>query len=123
MVTFKKFTVSILLIICCASLFQSIKFLNGDTSNNVINVKAKTKIVEDKSNPFYSEEFLNQYFQDLKPSDKVLKLPGGGYLHGEATILDSKGNAISTYNSETDPKAKTVEETKKELLSEGEIYE
>lgn len=121
MKTSKKFVFSFIFIIGCAVLLIAMKFQFKDADKSVYKIKANTKIVEeDKSNPFHDEEFLDQYFYDLKPTDKVLKLPGGGYLNGEAEVYDSKGNLISTYNSETDPRAKTVEETKKELLKKGE---
>ncbi|MXQ74289.1 hypothetical protein GSF08_10165 [Clostridiaceae bacterium DONG20-135] len=70
---------------------------------------------KDVSN-IYTKSYLEDYFQELDDSDLVLEMPNGGYLHGEATILDLEGNIISTVSSQTDEKAKTVGEIKEELL-------
>lgn len=53
-------------------------------------------------------------FGTLEESDSVLKLPDGGYLHGEAYDVDANNpeKVIATYDSEANPNAITVSEAK-----------
>ncbi|EIB6520122.1 hypothetical protein K9D97_002735 [Enterococcus faecalis] len=57
-------------------------------------------------------------FSNLKDSDKILVLPDGGFLHGEATITDTTTNEIiARYNSETDSNSVPVSNVKTILNS------
>lgn len=72
------------------------------------------------------EEWIDGLFQDIDPSDKVIVLPDGGWLHGEATVTyeDAKGESVVELNSETDKNAVTVEVVKEVLtdkLEKGEL--
>lgn len=64
------------------------------------------KDVKEKASNIYTKSYLEDYFQDLNDSDLVIELPNGGYLNGEANILDLEGKIISTFNSKTDIDAK-----------------
>lgn len=59
-------------------------------------------------------------FAGLHDTDKVVQLPDGTFLHGEATIgeVSLTRNALVTINSETAENAITVEEAK-EILEEN----
>lgn len=59
--------------------------------------------------------YVNNVFSDVEETEKVLELPKGGYLIGEATLITEDGTRIK-YNSETDPNSKTVAETKNDLI-------
>lgn len=57
-------------------------------------------------------ESATELFSTLEESDSIVRLPDGGYLHGEAydVSADDPTKIIARYNSETDPNAITVGE-------------
>lgn len=60
-------------------------------------------------------------FSNLKDSDKILVLPDGGFLHGEATITDTTTNeVVAHYNSETDSNSVSVSNLK-DILNNNNI--
>ncbi|MBJ0343151.1 hypothetical protein JFK36_12105, partial [Enterococcus faecalis] len=61
------------------------------------------------------EQYASQYFADFEEKDKVLALPEGGFLKGEAKIvsMDNPDIIQGSYNSETDPTSVSVTEAKK----------
>lgn len=59
--------------------------------------------------------YVNNVFSDVEDTKKVLELPKGGYLIGEATLITEDGSKIK-YNSEEDPNSKTVSQAKMELI-------
>lgn len=96
--------------------------------NSVKNQTSKTgdTKISDK-NPFSNNEALMNYdlgttqekvdqtFADLKESDKLTLLPGGGFLHGKAKRTESNDShkIIASYDSETDPNAIPLIDAKK----------
>lgn len=60
------------------------------------------------------EQYASQYFADFEEKDKVLALPEGGFLKGEAKIvsMDNPDIIQGSYNSETDPTSVSVTEAK-----------
>lgn len=63
----------------------------------------------------------NELFGNWDDSDKVVELPDGTYLKGEAEVISSTTNfsrnvsdSTQSYNSESDPNALTVEEAKEQ---------
>ncbi|WP_239658683.1 hypothetical protein [Enterococcus faecium] len=61
------------------------------------------------------EQYASRYFADFEEEDKVLALPEGGFLKGEAKIvsMDNPDIIQGSYNSETDPASVSVTEAKK----------
>lgn len=59
----------------------------------------------------------DSYLIEWNDNDKVIHLPGGGYLKGEATLHKDDGTVI-VYNSETDTNAITVAEARKHIFEE-----
>lgn len=66
-------------------------------------------------------------FVGYSENEKVLEMPNGGYLFGEAELVDATSfNELTqdydivyeSYNSKTDPKAITVAEAKEDILEE-----
>lgn len=76
------------------------------TLGNSVNA-AELKAVTPEMN-----ENATELFGTLEESDSILKLPDGGYLHGEAydVAADDPNKIIATYNSETDSNETTVGE-------------
>ena len=58
--------------------------------------------------------YASDPFSTMEETDKVVQLPEGGYLKGEATLITEDGTEIQ-YNSETDPNAITVKEAREEI--------
>lgn len=58
-------------------------------------------------------------FAQLDDDEKILPLPDGGYLYGQATISDSEDTTIvlEEYDSETDTSSITVKEAKEDFLN------
>lgn len=52
-----------------------------------------------------------QILSNLQSTDKVLQMPEGGYLHGQATVETADGT-ITHYDSETDKNAVTVDQAR-----------
>ncbi|WP_296240979.1 hypothetical protein [uncultured Faecalicoccus sp.] len=67
-----------------------------------------------------AEELVDQMFDDMEGSEKVLEMPDGGFLYGEAYIAPAEDitEVLISYDSETDPDSKTVEETKIDLIDD-----
>ena len=63
----------------------------------------------------YDSKLNENYLSEWNDNDKVIHLPGGGYLKGEATLHKDDGTVI-VYNSETDPNAITVAEQEEMFL-------
>lgn len=80
---------------------------------SVSQINAET---QDRENDFKFVD-IEKYFSGLKDSDKVLRLPKGGYLYGEATLINADGTKVEL-NSFEDPNAITVEEYKKMIKEE-----
>ncbi len=88
--------------------------------------KAGDVKISDK-NPFSNNEALINYdlgttrekvdetFDDLKETDKLTVLPGGGFLHGKANRRDNNDSKkiIASYDSENDPNAISLNDAKK----------
>lgn len=70
---------------------------------------------ENGSNNQGFDFYVNNVFSDVEDTKKVLELPKGGYLIGEATLITEDGSKIK-YNSEEDPNSKTVSQAKIELI-------
>ncbi|WP_297053215.1 hypothetical protein [uncultured Dubosiella sp.] len=60
------------------------------------------------------EAYVQNVFSTMADDEKVLQMPSGGFLSGEATVIKADGTTIE-YNSETDPGAMTVAEAKEAL--------
>ncbi|USJ21574.1 hypothetical protein [Lactococcus formosensis] len=62
-----------------------------------------------------TQEKVDQTFADLKESDKLILLPGGGFLHGKAkrTEGNDSNKIVVSYDSETDPNAISLNDAKK----------
>lgn len=71
-----------------------------------------------------SEILMNTIFDGLDETDKVLELPSGGFLYGEATDVDAEDETIilASYNSETDENSVTVKEAV-EIIRNGECIQ
>lgn len=80
---------------------------------SLIHVNAFDSSKEVSGNP----EIYENYLSEWNDNDKVIHLPGGGYLKGEATLYKDDGTVI-VYNSETDPNAITVAEARKNIFEE-----
>ena len=74
-----------------------------------------------------SSEAQYDLFTGYSEDEKVLELPNGGYLIGEAELVDATSfNELTqdydivyeSYNSKTDPNAITVSEAKEDILEE-----
>ncbi|WNN69090.1 hypothetical protein [Lactococcus lactis] len=59
-------------------------------------------------------------FKEYKETDKLLKISGNVYIHGKVTIndLSSRSSGIINLDSDTDPRAKTVQD-----ILKGELIE
>lgn len=62
-----------------------------------------------------TQEKVDQTFADLKETDKLTILPGGGFLHGKAgrTENSDPSKVTASYDSETDPNAISLNDAKK----------
>lgn len=56
-------------------------------------------------------KYPTNYLSEWNENDKVIQLPDGGYLKGEA-ILHKEDGIVIVYNSETDSDAMTVKEVR-----------
>jgi hypothetical protein len=84
-------------LVCCATMLIGV-FAGFET----------TSFAEDNNNN-------DVFFSELDESEKVLRLPDGGFLHGKATIRDSENRdiVIAEYDSSTDPNSVTVGDVRK----------
>ena len=78
-------------------------------------VFASEKVVEYES----PQQIVETIFEEYDADDKFLKMPDGGYLHGQAKIVDAYDNSIvyGEYDSETDPNAVSIEVAKEDLIN------
>ena len=98
-------------IVLLSGLISCPAIITEAVENNKISVDTQSHSKEIQPN-----YYLENVFSDLDDTDKVLEMPNGGFLHGEAIVTDSDGSRIY-YNSNTDSNSKTVFETKS-LLKE-----
>lgn len=70
-----------------------------------------------------SEILMNTLFEGLDETDKVLELPDGGFLYGEAMDVDAEDETIvyESYNSQTDENSITVKEAVEIIQNEESI--
>ena len=110
----KKLSISILL---CSSII-SLNYVHASEKQGEYDERNEN-FVDNKD--IYDNPEL-ELFPDLKDSDKVIELPDGGFLHGKANVIveDLSGIKIETYDSSTDPEAKTIETIKHEIIYLGE---
>lgn len=65
-----------------------------------------------------TQSYMENVFSDLNDTDKVLEMPNGGFLYGEATVINPDGSSVH-YNSATDSNSKTVLEAKSSLKDQA----
>lgn len=67
--------------------------------------------------PTTKEAQIDQLFENMKDTDKIIVTPEGDFISGRVTIQSGIefGRSVKVYNSETDPSAKTVLDLKEEL--------
>lgn len=85
-----------------------------------IKISASEELSVNESKEITVEKIFQKYDDD----DKFLKLPDGGYLHGQAKIVDYYDNSIiyAEYDSETDPNSVSIEEAKVDLINSDNYY-
>ncbi|MBS6180157.1 hypothetical protein MKC91_17480 [[Clostridium] innocuum] len=115
MMNLKKLSISILL---CSSII-SLNYVHASEKQGEYDERNEN-FVDNKD--IYDNPEL-ELFPDLKDSDKVIELPDGGFLHGKANVIveDLSGIKIETYDSSTDPEAKTIETIKHEIRESNEV--
>ncbi|MDD7280689.1 hypothetical protein [Floccifex sp.] len=57
---------------------------------------------------------VSDCFSTMNKDMKVIEMPDGGYLQGEATLIKEDGTRVE-YNSETDENAISVEQAREEF--------
>lgn len=65
---------------------------------------------------------IDKPFAELEDDDLVIKMPGGGYLHGKAELTkrdDPKRRVIASYDSKTDSNTITVAQAREEMLADA----
>ncbi|MDR0921120.1 MAG: hypothetical protein LBM95_01925 [Lactobacillales bacterium] len=84
---------------------------------SVVNIEARA---QEQNGPeqapiLRSDAEVTTRFTGMNDSDSLLILPDGEFLHGEVEIstIDEPEKILEKYNSNTDPKAKTVAEIKR----------
>lgn len=71
-------------------------------------------VMADTTSPAPNQERANMVLSDFKDSDGILKLSTNVYIHGKVSISDLSCNSKGpvAFDSESDPRAKTVKEVK-----------
>lgn len=69
----------------------------------------------------YNEQAIDDLFEGMNDTDKVLEMPEGGFLFGKAEIYDAEDESIKLgeYNSSTDRRSITVKDAKEQLIEEN----
>ncbi|WP_288518600.1 hypothetical protein [uncultured Holdemanella sp.] len=69
----------------------------------------------------YNEQVIDDLFEGLNDTDKVLEMPEGGFLFGKAEIYDAEDESIKLgeYDSSTDRQSITVKDAKQQLIEEN----
>ena len=66
----------------------------------------------------YNEQVIDDLFEGLNDTDKVLEMPEGGFLFGKAEIYDAEDESIKLgeYDSSTNRQSITVKDAKQQLI-------
>lgn len=84
----------------------------------LVGFNQKVDAAELKSIPKEENQPTKKLFADLDDDEKVVQLPDGSFLKGEATYSSGITKSAIVFNSETDPNAISVEEAN-EIMIEG----